>query len=100
MNADGVIDMSDLMTVSSAFGQSGENLSADVNNDGEVNIVDLVIVAMHFGETTGSGAPSTPRSPIAQRNMGMGQANQQIAHCLIRLSESEESIFLARSGNE
>ena len=32
------------------FGQSGQNLDADVNGDESVNILDLVFVAAHFGE--------------------------------------------------
>lgn len=41
------------MIVAGAFGESGKGLTGDVNSDGEVDIIDLVIVACHFGETTG-----------------------------------------------
>ena len=34
------------------------NSRADVNGDGTVNILDLVVVAQHLGESTGGAAPS------------------------------------------
>ena len=55
VNADGVINILDLVLVSSNFGQIGENI-ADVNGDGIVNIVDLVLVAGEMG--AGADAPS------------------------------------------
>lgn len=44
VNGDGVVNILDLVSVSSNFGQTGQN-TADVNGDGIVNIVDLVKVA-------------------------------------------------------
>ena len=47
-----------------AFSPNGKMLAsaswdqADVNGDGTVNILDLVIVAQHLGESTGPAAPS------------------------------------------
>ena len=43
-----------------AFGTSGEGLPADVNNDGAVDISDLVIVGIHFGETTNQTTSAAP----------------------------------------
>lgn len=43
---DGVINILDLVYVSSQFGQ--ENSDGDVNNDGIVNILDLTLVAQHI----------------------------------------------------
>ena len=48
VNGDGVVNIQDLVLVSSRFGQTGQN-SADVNGDGVVNISDLVLVAGAFG---------------------------------------------------
>jgi len=31
-------------------GEAGYDASVDLNNDGEINILDLIIVAMHFEE--------------------------------------------------
>ena len=48
INGDGEVNILDLVLVANAFGES--NLKADVNGDGEVNILDLVAVANAFGE--------------------------------------------------
>ena len=44
VNGDGIINIQDLVLVSSSLGQTGEN-EADVNGDGVVNIQDLVLVS-------------------------------------------------------
>ena len=55
LNADGVVNIQDLVLVASNFGQLGQNV-ADVNGDGIVNIVDLTLVAGAIGSA--AGAPS------------------------------------------
>ena len=52
VNEDGTVDIRDLVLVAGQFGESGEDLKGDLNGDGTVNILDLVIVASHFGEDT------------------------------------------------
>ena len=52
VNDDGTVDILDLVRVASEFGQSGEDLKGDLNGDGTVNVLDLVIVGSHFGEDT------------------------------------------------
>jgi len=57
VNADGLVDIFDCVTVALAFGSSSSdpippwNPNADINNDGTVDIFDIVVVAVHFGET-------------------------------------------------
>ena len=51
LNADGIINILDLVSVSNQFGESGEGLTGDVNMDGTVNILDLVQVASYFGKS-------------------------------------------------
>ena len=55
VNQDGVVNIQDLVLVSSRLGQTGQNV-ADVNGDGAVNIQDLVLVAGELG--TEAAAPS------------------------------------------
>ena len=55
VNRDGLVNILDLVFVSSNFGKTGENI-ADVNGDGIVNIVDLVKVAGEMG--TAAAAPA------------------------------------------
>ena len=55
VNQDGVVNISDLVIVAGRLGQSGPN-AADVNGDGMVNIQDLILVASALGET--QAAPS------------------------------------------
>ncbi|MDE0012610.1 MAG: dockerin type I domain-containing protein [Candidatus Poribacteria bacterium] len=47
LNADGVVNIQDLVLVASQFGQTEQN-AADINEDGVVNIQDLVLVAGAF----------------------------------------------------
>ena len=55
VNNDGVVDVHDLIVVAANFGQSGPN-DADVNDDGVVDIVDLILVA---GAIENAGATPT-----------------------------------------
>ena len=48
VNQDGVVDISDLVIVAGHLGQSGPN-AADVNGDGFVNVQDLILVAGALG---------------------------------------------------
>ncbi len=53
INADGAVNILDLVQVTNQFGESGIGLSGDVNMDGQVNILDLVQVASYIGKTHG-----------------------------------------------
>ena len=55
VNSDGIVNILDLVLISANFGKAGQN-PADVNGDGVVNIVDLVKVAGEMG--AGAAAPS------------------------------------------
>ena len=58
INNDGVVDIRDLVLISSRFGEEPSAYpKVDVNKDGKVNILDLILVASHLGESVG------PRSP-------------------------------------
>ncbi|MYB02448.1 T9SS type A sorting domain-containing protein [Candidatus Poribacteria bacterium] len=63
VNMDGQVNILDLVLVGQFFGVSGpSNARADVNGDGRVNISDIVLVASHLGEITG-----IPAAPVLLR---------------------------------
>ena len=47
-NGDGDVNVLDLVVIASSLGNTGANLAADVNGDGVVNILDLILVAGMF----------------------------------------------------
>ena len=47
-NDDGFVNIKDLVLVSRDFGQRGPGITGDVNRDGVVNILDLILVSQHF----------------------------------------------------
>ncbi len=59
VNRDGQVSVLDLILVARYLGEDAfANPQADVNNDGVINIQDLILVAQHLGESTASAAPS------------------------------------------
>ena len=50
VNHDGVVDILDLVLVASSFGQTGRNLQGDVNRDGVIDVFDLVRITQYFGQ--------------------------------------------------
>ena len=59
VNRDGQVSILDMVLVARHFGKTGSAHSeVDVNGDGVINILDLIIVAQHMGESTAAAAPS------------------------------------------
>ena len=59
VNQDGHVNILDLVSVSQHIGKSASAAPhADVNGDSNINILDLVLVANHLGETTSDAAPA------------------------------------------
>ena len=59
VNADGQVSVLDLILVARYLGKDvSANRQADVNNDGIISILDLILVAQHLGESTATAAPS------------------------------------------
>ena len=56
VNGDGSVNILDLVVIASALGNQGQNLAADVSGDGVVNILDLILVAGMFDDA--AAAPS------------------------------------------
>ena len=59
VNRDGQVSILDMILVAGHFGEDASaNPQADVNNDNVINIQDLLVVAQHLGESTDAVAPS------------------------------------------
>ena len=54
INGDGVVNILDLILVAQNFGTT----KSDINGDGTTNILDLILVAQHLGETSITAAPA------------------------------------------
>ena len=69
INNDGTVDIQDLILVSNNFGEkSAVSPELDVNQDGNIDIIDLLLVAAHFGEFTGTAAPPRP-APLLPKHI-------------------------------
>ena len=55
VNSDGSVNVLDLVVIASELGNPGPNLAVDVNGDGAVNVLDLILVAGMF-----DGAAAAP----------------------------------------
>ena len=72
VNKDGQVSILDLILVGQDLGKATPtNARTDVNGDGTRNIQDLVLVAQHFGELSGTSAAP---SPLALGNRGLEKA--------------------------
>ncbi len=59
VNQDGRVSVVDLVLVAKDLGSDAPaNLRTDVNRDGTINIQDLILVAQHLGESTDAAAPT------------------------------------------
>ena len=59
VNGDGQVSILDLILIAQDLGKAVSlNSRTDVNRDGAVSILDLILVAQHMGESTGSASPS------------------------------------------
>ena len=58
VNQDGLVNVLDLILVAQYLGEDASvNRQADVNGDGIINVLDLIVVAQSFGESTVGVAP-------------------------------------------
>ena len=73
LNNDGVVNIQDLVLVASQFGTTGPS-AADLNGDNTVNIQDLVLVANALN--AGAGAPSAKQPTAAIVNIWLQLAQQ------------------------
>ena len=73
LNNDGVVNILDLVLVASQFGTK-DTSAADLNSDGVVNIQDLVVVANALGDV--AGAPSVQKASATVVNNWLQLARQ------------------------
>ena len=89
INNDGVVDIQDLILVSNSFGmETLEHPKVDVNKDGSVDIIDLLLVASHFGE---SNSPSAPPAPLTLGPKQLGIVEKWLTEA--RLVDDGSNIF-------
>jgi hypothetical protein len=50
ITGDGLVDIEDAAAIGVTFGQTGTDLPADLNADEQVNVMDLILLAVNFGE--------------------------------------------------
>ena len=74
VNNDGTVNIQDLVAVAASLGETGDT-SADVNADGTVNIQDLVAVAAALGKTA-AGAPAAANLSAETVQQWLSSANQ------------------------
>ncbi len=71
INDDGIVNIEDLILVANSFRtEAPEHPKADVNKDGRIDIVDLLLVAARFGECSGPASPQT-YSNIRPEHLGL-----------------------------
>ena len=89
INNDGIVNIEDLVMISNSFGvKTSEHPKVDVNRDGRVDIIDLLLVAAHFGESNNSAAPTTD-TPLLTEHAAL--VDQWLTEA--RLVDDESDIF-------
>ena len=79
VNRDGQVSILDMVLVARHFGKTvPANSEIDMNGDGVINIQDLIIVAQHLGESTLSAAPSMTAEELNPRMIQAWIAQAQI----------------------
>ena len=95
VNGDGTVNILDLVSIASSFGQTGET-AADINGDGAVNIQDLVLAAGAIGNDAAAPALHTESIGMltsAEVKQWLSQA-QQLA--LADLTSQRGILFLGQ----
>ena len=72
VNHDGTVNILDLVSVASEYGNQGRNLAADINEDRIVDIFDLILVAGMFADTAAAplARPQVPETLTAVKVQG------------------------------
>lgn len=92
VNADGAINVLDLVIVASRFGQTGEN-AADVNGDKVVNIADLVLVAGALGTDNDANTPDPGFHVV---NLGAAPSLDRQSYAALTATTVKQWLFQAQ----
>jgi len=93
VNGDGIVNVLDLVLVASQIGQS-DGTAADVNGDGSVNIQDLVVIANGLGNI--AAAPSAEVLTVAKVEQWLKLAKQNVSTRPIQTSVSQHKFSYER----
>ena len=75
VNQDGQVNVLDLILVARHLGDDASvNRQADVNGDGTINVLDLIVVAQHLGESTAAAPASVASVDSLELDPAMVQA--------------------------
>ena len=75
VNQDGQVNVLDLILVAQYLGEDASvNRQADVNADGTINVLDLIVVAQYLGESTAAAPPNVTAMEILELDPAMVQA--------------------------
>ena len=91
VNHDGVVNILDLVLVASKIGLRVEDDVADVNEDGSVNIIDLVLVAGAMGNAAGAPARADVQQWLIQAQQ-LDMANPVYQRGILKLQQLFEAL--------
>ena len=92
INNDGIVDIQDLMLVSNSIGVvSNDFPKVDVNKDGTVDFIDLLLVASHLGESCYTSAPKS-NFAVSQNHI------DSISEWLIEAYQQDDGSDIFRDG--
>ena len=85
VNRDGEVNILDLILVAQDIGKTGDaNLRTDVNGDGTRNIQDIVLVASHLGELSGPAA-----APLLSQILTQNRISPTVLQAWIAQAQAE-----------
>ena len=76
INNDGVVNILDLVLVASQFGTTGPS-AADLNGDNTVNIQDLVLVANALGDVAAAPSAKQPTAALVNTWVQLAQSKRK-----------------------
>ena len=93
VNQDGIVNILDLVLVGQNLGQKPpSDPRADINNDGQVNVLDLVLVAEHLGEKVAAAPTQIGTHQVPASNAEEIIAVQRALRVLEGVPEKSENV--------